>query len=301
LSQGLLYNVENLDGESFGLPVVEFTPDGHSTDVVYPVNLGMNVADILGVTKYQPEIPTHMGGDLINIRDYGIYFDVENIKKYPDVLVKGEAIRITEKIHGTFVGVGIVPEKDANPELLFNRIVVFSKGVGENGLGFKANESNAQNLYLTAAKKFGVAQYLIDNFREEDEAVYIFGEIFGNKVQDLKYAISSGIAFRVFDGARGNRYNLEFSREIYAPAIASGIFKEVPVLYEGPYSPEIVEEYTNGKESVSGNSVHIREGVVIRTVPERREPGVLNPLGGRVLLKSVSSAYILRKSGTEYQ
>jgi len=56
-----------------------------------------------------------------------------------------------------------------------------------------------------------------------------------------------------------------------------------------------MEEYTDGKESVSGKGVHIREGVVIRPSIERYEYKL-----GRVQLKSISEKYLLRKNATEY-
>ena len=299
-SQGLVYALENTGTDTYLLPVVEGTEHDDPLEVMYPVELGMDVKDILGITKYEPVIPLHMAGEVLNIGDYGIHFDVENIKKYPDVLQFGETIRITEKVHGTFMGVCIVPEKDANPELLYGRIAVFSKGVGANGLGFKANEQNKDNLYLRAAIQHGVADYLMANFANEADGVYIFGEVFGKGVQDLHYDTNAGVRVRVFDGARGHRGQLAFSRDVYAQAIDSGQLQEAPVLYEGPYNPEIVQQHTNGKESVSGKATHVREGVVIRTIPERYTME-LNPLGGRVMLKSVSEAYIDRKNATEYQ
>jgi RNA ligase (TIGR02306 family) len=294
-SQGLVYPLLEINQERFLLPIVE---DG--VDELVPVQLGDDVKDYLGVTKYEPEIPIHMAGEVLNIGEYGIHFDVENIKKYPNVLQIGEMVRMTEKVHGTFMGVGIVPKKDANDELLFGRIVVFSKGIGANGLGFKSNDQNKDNLYLRASLQHGIAHFLLDHFPDENDGVYIFSEVFGKGVQDLHYGADAGVQVRVIGGARGHRGQLHFSRDVYQPAIDAGILQEAPVLYEGPYSPEMVELHTNGKESVSGKATHVREGVVIVSVPERYTMD-LNPLGGRVMLKSVSEAYIDRKNATEYQ
>ncbi len=58
---------------------------------------------------------------------------------------------------------------------------------------------------------------------------------------------------------------------------------------------ETVEQLTNGKEAVSGEEANIREGVVIRPTEERRELEL-----GRVILKSVSEKYLLRKNATEF-
>jgi len=64
----------------------------------------------------------------------------------------------------------------------------------------------------------------------------------------------------------------------------------VPVLYVGSYSKTIVDHYTDGMETFSGKKSHMREGIVIKPAVERRELEL-----GRVVLKSVSEKYLLRK------
>jgi RNA ligase (TIGR02306 family) len=70
----------------------------------------------------------------------------------------------------------------------------------------------------------------------------------------------------------------------------------VPVLYRGPFSQPVVATLTDGAETLSGKALHLREGVVIRNQHERQDRRA-----GRVQLKSVSAAYLLRKGGTELQ
>ena len=54
-------------------------------------------------------------------------------------------------------------------------------------------------------------------------------------------------------------------------------------------------EHTDGK-TVIGNEIHIREGVVNTPLVERRDNAL-----GRVILKSVSANYLLRKGeSTEF-
>ena len=68
--------------------------------------------------------------------------------------------------------------------------------------------------------------------------------------------------------------------------------ERVPVVYRGPYSREVMLEHTVGLEAVSGNGMHLREGIVIKPVKERRDD--LSGLG-RVMVKSVSDKYLTRK------
>lgn len=56
-----------------------------------------------------------------------------------------------------------------------------------------------------------------------------------------------------------------------------------------------MEEFTSGKETISGNETNIREGIVIKPIFERVDFSL-----GRVVLKSVSEEYLLRKGGTEF-
>jgi RNA ligase (TIGR02306 family) len=69
------------------------------------------------------------------------------------------------------------------------------------------------------------------------------------------------------------------------------------VLYSGPYDYEALLELSNGPEAVSGTEAHTREGVVIRTVPERYS----DVLGSRAIAKLVGSDYLTRSGGTEYE
>ena len=125
-----------------------------------------------------------------------------------------------------------------------------------------------------------------------DTGFYVLGEIYGKGVQDLGYG-AQGVEFRVFD--------------IYVGNVSSGLFlpytevirflngnplRYVPVLYEGKFSHEKVEEYASGKTVVGGD--HIREGIVIRGGFEHYD------MNGRNIRKAVSDKYLFRKGGTEY-
>lgn len=84
----------------------------------------------------------------------------------------------------------------------------------------------------------------------------------------------------------------------YWPLVSTALklkfgFETVPALYQGPFSVVVMQEHTDGKTTMTGG--HIREGIVMMPVVER-----IDPLIGRVCLKSISADYLLRKGGTEY-
>ena len=60
----------------------------------------------------------------------------------------------------------------------------------------------------------------------------------------------------------------------------------VPLLYRGPYDPDMVEELAEGKSTIAS---HIREGCVIKTVPERTIYRF-----GRAQFKVVGLGYLAR-------
>jgi hypothetical protein len=69
----------------------------------------------------------------------------------------------------------------------------------------------------------------------------------------------------------------------------------VPLVHRGPYDPEAVRQHTAGP-MLTCEQKQIREGVIIRAVRER----CCEELNGRLVLKSISDDYVLRKGGTEY-
>ncbi len=79
--------------------------------------------------------------------------------------------------------------------------------------------------------------------------------------------------------------------------VLDGRLPVVPTLYSGPYDARLVMELAEGRETLSGRAVHLREGVVVRPLQGRYSA----ELGGRALAKVVSGAYLTRKGGTEYE
>jgi len=276
-AKGMMLGLRKPDLERDDASYVEFAPEG--TDVT----------EFLGITKWEPPIPIHMAGEIFNAFGYTPKYDIENIKRFPDIFQDGEEVSFTEKLHGTWCCMGTHPEVDTP--------IVTSKGLSNKGLAFKFNEANDNNLYVRAfhsLTKDGAtivedAQYIMGT----QEPVYLFGEIFGAGIQDLTYG---GIApsFRLFDIYIGNPSEGRYLDPLEMRAIASFLGLEtVPVLYIGKYSKTVVAEHTDGNDTISGS--HMREGIVIKPMVERRDTTI-----GRVFLKSVSEKYILRKNATEY-
>lgn len=262
---------------------------------------GQDVTEELGIVKWEPPIPAQLAGEVFNAgTERCIKYDIENFKRYPNVIQEGEEVVFTEKIHGTWCQLGVMPPELAHPEE--GQLIVTSKGLGSRGLAFKRNEKNGNNLYLRVANKLDIFNKVVSTFAMgSGNSIFILGEVFGNGVQDLTYGASTAkddtLGFRVFDiyirqlDGKG-RYVEDASLDTLCNKMG---LERVPALYRGPFSKETMEEFTSGKEAVSGKESHIREGIVIRPVSERYDLEL-----GRVQLKSVSEKYLLRKGGTEY-
>lgn len=290
LSQGILYPVKVELGPDFDYYIVV-------NNRIVEVSEGQDLQTQLGITKYEPAIPAYMSGEVYNAGTHlTVSYDIENFKKFPDVLVDGEDVVMTEKIHGTFCGIGILPEEDWNDKHVRGKFVVFSKGLGAQGLCFQDNERNRGNVYFRALEASGIFDKL-EGAGSVPAPLFILGEVYGQGVQDLAYG-SKEIAFRAFDLVVGYR-----NHQHYVPATTACNWynafeiEAVPELYRGPFSKEVMLQHTNGMETVSGNSTNIREGIVVKSAVERIHPEL-----GRVILKSVSEAYLLRKGNvTEFQ
>jgi len=280
-----------------------------SQGLVYPArshwSLGQNVADELGITKWEPTVPASMAGEVAHVGGHRtVKYDVENFKKYPELFSENEQVVMTEKLHGTWTMIGIMPPKWEHPDI--GNTFVSSKGLAAKGLVLKNNEANKNNLYWRIARKLNLAEkwfLLSDEVRESflngGDRIFVLGETFGSGVQDLRYGMTGDqIDFRVFDVFVGdNREGFYLSSDELDRFCEVLELTRVPVLYRGPFTKEKLYELTDGYETYSGKKSHIREGVILRPMVETCAEGLP---GNRLQLKSVSGDYLTRKDGTEY-
>jgi len=261
---------------------------------------GQDVTAELGIEKYEPVVPAAMSGDVWAAGlERTLVYPVPNIKRYPEAIVEGELVSLTEKLHGTWCMFGWMPDALVHPE--HGRLVVTSKGYAGKGLALVPSEQAwTANLYLRTARALDIEGRLARVFGSPEVPVFILGEVFGEGVQDLGYGVRrAGVAppgFRVFDIRVGGRNAGHWLDDIDLERAVSELgLERVPVLYRGPFDAEVLRAFTVGRETVSGHGVHVREGVVVRTLRER----TFGP-GRRALLKSINPAYLLRKGGTEF-
>lgn len=220
---------------------------------------GDDVSELMGVTRYEPPMPMSTGGeDEVPPKGYRPCYDVESWHRYNHLLVPGEIVSVTEKIHG------------ASGRYSFQDGIMH---VGSRNTWKRANESN---LWWRALRQ----NPWIEDFCRRFKGTTLYGEVFG-QVQDMKYdARKNDIFFRAFDVWSGKQW--ENVADWY------GVEKVIPVpeLYRGRYDETTIRELADGKSTIAS---HIREGCVIRPIQERTDPQI-----GRVVLKLVSDDYLER-------
>jgi RNA ligase (TIGR02306 family) len=279
------------------------------------VREGQDVSELLGVTKYEPPIPTQLAGEVFNASTLiGVNYDIEDISKFPNVLEEGEEVQITTKLHGTncqIVWLSPLIHDDIKAQVNINEwlqisslvpgepdelgyIAIASKGLGAQGLFFKWNEQNINNVYLRAVRPHlkGIAKHCLTTGQE---VVVTVGEVFGSNIQtgyDYGLKEISLRAFDVYIGFRGRgRYIWDERLDSYCED--TGV-PRVPVVYRGPYSFEILHHLANAPET-EFNCKHVREGVIVKPIEERYVPEL-----GRVALKHRSIAYMTKVTGEEF-
>lgn len=310
-SEGILYpvkmNVEFVDMDTNKKTyndMLEYYTDDGKRPAWASVKEGNDVKDLLGVTKYEPPVPQHMAGECFGAGDIFYHYDIDSIEKYPEILHENEEVYITEKIHGTQTRIQFTlePYKDndecfvketSNGHKLY--VYIASKGLGDQGICFKNVSSNDNNVYVMAFNDYFKdyqLEYIWNLLHFDDiSKITFFGETFGN-TQDLHYGVkpTEHNKLNFFDVALDNKFMdyIPFVR-----LISELCLPRVPELYVGPYYMDKVVELTDGKSVYDINQ--IREGCVIKPTHERIDNEI-----GRVILKSVSQDYKLRKNATEF-
>jgi RNA ligase (TIGR02306 family) len=275
-----------------------------SIGLVYPapegVVEGQDLTDYFRVVRWEEPIPAQLHGVQRKRPPSFIKFDVENINNDLSLFEEGEDVVVTEKIHGTNAAFGLeFQEQGKSTKSSYSDQGVFHVCSRNMSL-----EHDPSNLYWRVAEMYKIEEYmrsllpqLIDLYNdtlplagEQFTSFWLHGEIYG--IQDLKYGASTNSPNIAFFNARAGHNFVPwktFKWIFGVPDMESMPYPTAPLLYEGPYSLDLVRELAEGKEQVSGKELHIREGVVVSspTQPWRKA-------------KVVSNDYLFRNGGTEH-
>jgi RNA ligase (TIGR02306 family) len=244
------------------------------------VEIGQDISEMFNISKYDPPIPDELLGKIVAYEMGGISrHDCEQYAIYLNEMIKDEMVVITEKLHGSQTVVAYDFEKDKK--------LISSKGLLKLGFEFEQDEDNA---YTRGVNKAQIFEKIKNNF--DSGMVQIFGEIVAIK-GGYNYG-QEAETIKVFD-LKLNGESIPFDQ---VPDEFKNMW--VPVIYHGPLKMnegQLSEEILNlckGEETVSGENLHIREGVVIRPYIDRRAFDN-TPLR----LKMINPAYAKKATGEE--
>jgi RNA ligase (TIGR02306 family) len=241
---------------------------------------GTDCAAFLGITKYVEPEDIAMQTDAApapKTLHWPPVYDMESYRKYKHLLVPGEKVYVTEKIHGT------------------NSRFVYFEGALHVGSHNGWKRMDERNLWWKVAKKYDLEGKL-----KAQPNMIVYAETYG-QVQDLKYGAETNelrlAIFDVFDAGLGMWLDYEClpGAPVYsAPEFCDDMeLPMAPFLFWGPYDPAVIEPMADG-DSVASTTKQIREGIVIRPAQER-----WNNETGRTVMKLVGENYLTRKGGTE--
>lgn len=272
---------------------------------------GMNLWDHFGLQHYDPEENIDIQKKMKQGRqsspppgDHPKY-NIENLRKYPDVFEPGELVSVSEKVNGSnirftyedwkfWVGSHNTWRKEKTTSFwdwwwahLFEihpKIrSFFVKYISKKFVTHKI-ESQRDDIFWDIYKKYPqVGHYLQDH-----PGYTLYGEIYGPIQKGFDYGSAERTSFVAFDVRRKNGGWLNY--EDFSIAMDTYIIPRVPVIEEHmPFDYDQVLSLAEGP-SLFSQANHIREGIVIRSSEEGIHPKV-----GRKTLKVVSQKYLEMK------
>lgn len=213
------------------------------------------------------------------------YTDIQNFYKHSRSIPEGEPVRITEKIHGMNIRLGLV-KADESGEFVLQ--------AGSHYVSWKPQDSSGNTPIWWQMMAENVVQ-LLTELCDETNNVVVFGELFGAGIQDMDYGAMEPL-IRVYDISVNGRY-LDYSDLMFH--CAQHDIELVPQLYIGPFSKAVLEQHTYGPTTMATPEAikakfKDREGCVVTPLKEQH-----NHFVGRVILKSVSADYLDRKGAQD--
>jgi RNA ligase (TIGR02306 family) len=235
---------------------------------------GMDVTDILGVTKYEPEVHGSLGGTPKGNFPAMIHkTDEERVQNLPKLLeqYKGTRMYLSEKVDGSSITCYLQDGKF---------------GVCSRNIDLEETEGNA---FWQAARMYDVEEKIKEISAHFDGAdIALQGELLGPGIQGNKYALDKYqiMWFNIFLINEGEYLSFyEFHDCIVVPGL-----KTVPILDDNFILDHTVDELLAMAEGYSVVNPKIRrEGLVIRPIYE-----IIDFRFGRLSFKVINNKFLLK-------
>jgi RNA ligase (TIGR02306 family) len=226
--------------------------------------IGQDVTEELGLRRYYPPEEMLSVGESAPAPGClaSKYTDIEQIKNFMGCIPDGEEVVVTEKLDG----------ESARWTLFEGQV-----HIGTHTRWIKYDPQSDWGKVLDSCGLRAALETL-------GEGTILYGEIYGD-VHKLKYGLGKGeVSFAAFDIFKNGSY---VDYDTFLTLARQAGLATVPVLYRGPFSMEVLEQFAE-QDSSLGPKSHLREGVIVRPVRERFLDGL-----GRVVVKLISRRYRL--------
>lgn len=250
-----------------------------------------DVAERLGITKYEPEIPAELLQVVTPVDAVRQTFDIARLRMYPNFFL-GEEVAITEKLEGENVQLTWMGDQRAEGVHSDGQIAISTKGLAEKRLAFLDTPGAASIPVLQAINASGLIDKLADLAHSvgTHRTIKIIAEAIGPGIKKLHYGYCAPFA-RAFDIRIDGVWLGEDEK---AMSFKKHNIERAPLLCRGPFNPETVEELRQGNTTIAGG--HIREGIVIAAVGSqvKRETELGDEI--RPVLKAHSDVFLRKFS-----
>ena len=218
-----------------------------------------DIANKLGISKYEPPIPVHMMGDLEKLPFDIHYFDCIQYGIHAEDFSDEDEIVVTEKIHGSQLNYCLTPD---------NKEYVFSKGLGQRGICIK---EDIKNIYWNAIRNDGVKEKVIEIYKTIDCVGIKYIQLTGEVIPCQKGYNYGASKPTVLFFNTSLVYNNKPKVHIQFPTIPAPL-NHPPIIACGKYGElkDKLRDLAKGMETYSGKVLHIKEGIVVRCNPDKR-------------------------------
>lgn len=254
------------------------------------VQIGQDVTEALGITKYEPPIsPQLMGMAKGNFPIFIPKTDEERLQSRIKLLdeMKEKECYITQKEDGTsFTAYHIVVNNMEIPEQ-HQYVGVCSRNMELKNESFPGSDLN---IYWKIAKQYNVEESLKEFYRKTGRNIAVQGEICGSGIQKNRLGLSTNThqlhLFNIFD--IDNHKYVDYDEFINICNILE--LPHVEVIYTGVFNFDLEQllKLSEGKYKGTHNE---REGIVIRPIKEEFS----DTLQGRLSFKVINNLFLLQK------
>lgn len=235
-----------------------------------------------GITKYEEPVEqvtlTDAKGKKVRYSknpNFHVYHKFPNAKNAPNMFEEGEEVVITNKLHGANWRAGIVKKSKLSLWEKFKKFIGiadkwieydFVYGSHNVEKGSSSQHYYSSDIWKEIVDRYGIKEKLWNEVKRHKEAYIgdgfiLYGEIYGPGIQKYYDYGFKNPQLALFDikiagDYIGHRYFTYWAEEFNIPTVG--------VLYEGPFSQEIVEKFQNNRFISTTKTPE--EGIVVKSI-----------------------------------